>query len=143
MPTFDLPSLDTSFGAHVSRHLREDSIVWLTTISLDGMPQPNPVWFYWDGATFLIYTTAGAARLRNLAHNQRVSLNFDSDADGNDIVIFTGAACVASDEQPADQHQAYLAKYRAAIDADFGGPAAFAAQYAVPLRVTPSKVRGF
>lgn len=143
MPAFDLPSPDTPFGANVARHLRQDSIVWLTTISLDGMPQPNPVWFYWDGATFLIYTTADAARLRNLAHNERVSLNFDSDADGNDIVIFTGAAHAAPGEKPADQHQAYLAKYRAAIDADFGGPAAFAARYAVPVRVTPSKVRGF
>ena len=45
---------DTEFGARVERRLREDVIGWLVTVSADGTPQPNPVWFVWDGETALI-----------------------------------------------------------------------------------------
>lgn len=143
MATFNLPPPETPFGARVARRLRDETIVWLTTVATDGTPQPNPVWFYWDGGSFLVYTLHDAARLRHIARDPRVSLNFDSVGRGGDIIVFTGEARVAPDEPSADQNPAYLAKYRTRIDGEFGGPAAFAARYSVPVRITPSKVRGF
>ncbi len=142
MTPFTLPSPETPFGRRVARRLRDSVVAWLTTVTADGTPQPNPVWFLWDGSSFLIYSLSGAARLENIARSPRVSLNFDSDGRGGDIIVFTGNAQVAPDEPPADQNAAYLAKYRTAIDASFGGPAAFAARYSVPIRITPLKVRG-
>jgi PPOX class probable F420-dependent enzyme len=143
MEPFSLPAPETPFGARVARHLRDDTIAWLTSVSANGTPQPNPIWFQWDGASFLIYTQPSAARLRHIARNPRVSLNFDSDKRGNHIIVFMGEAHIAADEPSANQHVAYLAKYRTAIDAEFGGPVEFAADYSVPLRVIPLKVRGF
>ncbi len=142
MTPFTLPSAETPFGQRVERHLRDDVVAWLTTVSHDGTPQPNLVWFLWDGDSFLIYSLAGAARLANIARNSHVSLNFSGDGRGGDIVVFTGTARVAPEEPPADQNPAYLTKYRDRIDASFGGPAAFAARYSVPLRLSPHKVRG-
>ncbi len=37
--------LDTTREAR----LREEVIVWLTTVRSDGQPQSVPVWFLWDG----------------------------------------------------------------------------------------------
>ncbi len=47
-----LPS--TPFGARVAQRLREEHLIWLTTVGADGTPQPNPVWFLWDGASVLV-----------------------------------------------------------------------------------------
>jgi hypothetical protein len=40
----------TEFGARVARHLRDEIVVWLTTVTPRGAPLPMPVWFVWDGA---------------------------------------------------------------------------------------------
>jgi hypothetical protein len=37
------------FGARVARHLREEIVVWLTTVTPSGAPLPRPVGFVWDG----------------------------------------------------------------------------------------------
>jgi hypothetical protein len=35
----------TEFGARAARHLRDDRIVWLTTVIPAGVPLPSPMWF--------------------------------------------------------------------------------------------------
>ena len=39
----------TRFGARAARHLREETVVWMTTVTPAGSPIPRPVWFIWDG----------------------------------------------------------------------------------------------
>ena len=140
---FTLPDPHTAFGARIAARLRDERIIWLVTTSFDGTPQPNPVWFLWDGASFLIYSLPDAARLQHIRRNPHVALHFDSNGSGGDIVVFAGLAADAPDIPPADQNAAYLARYRQRIDQNFGGAAAFAARYSHALRVTPTKVRGF
>ncbi len=137
-----LPSPSTPFGERVERRLREEPIIWLTTTGADGTPQPNPVWFLWDGDSFLVYSLPDAARLPHIQRTPRVALHFDGNGKGGDIVIFTGEARVSQDEPPADQVPVYVEKYQDFIARSFGTPAAFAAKYSVALRITPSKVRG-
>ena len=36
----------TESGARAERRLRDEEIVWLTTVRRDGQPQSVPVWFY-------------------------------------------------------------------------------------------------
>jgi PPOX class probable F420-dependent enzyme len=50
-----------------------DEVIWLTTVTPAGAPQPNPIWFYWDGEQVVITSQTNAYRLRNLAHNPKVS----------------------------------------------------------------------
>ncbi|MGO8951691.1 MAG: TIGR03667 family PPOX class F420-dependent oxidoreductase [Ktedonobacterales bacterium] len=139
-----LPSPETPFGERVARRLREERIVWLTTTSADGTPQPNPVWFFWDeqNQSILIYSLPDAARLAHIERNPRVSLNFDGNGQGGNIIVITGEARLAPAEPPADHHNDYTEKYRDLIAHEFGTPANFAAKYSVALRITPSKVRG-
>jgi PPOX class probable F420-dependent enzyme len=137
-----LPSPSTPFGERVERRLREERVIWLTTNSADGTPQPNPVWFLWDGSSMLIYSLPDAARIANLKHNPKVALNFDGNGQGGDIIIITGEARISQDDPPADQLPVYVEKYRDFIARSFGTPAAFAAKYSVALRITPTKVRG-
>ena len=46
--------LTTPFGERVARRLREERLIWLVTIDAHGRPQPSPVWFWWDGTSFLL-----------------------------------------------------------------------------------------
>lgn len=137
-----MPDTSTPFGERVARRLRDAHLIWLTTVGADGMPQPNPVWFLWNGETMLIYTLRDAKRLAHIARNPRVALNFDGDGNGGDIIVIAGEAWLTPQEPPADQLPAYVEKYKDLITRIGHTPASFAAHYSVPFRVRPIKVRG-
>ena len=130
----------TEFGARVARRLRDEVVVWLTTVTPAGAPLPAPVWFVWDGAeTVRMYSMLGA-RARNLEGNPRVSLHFDGDGRGGDIVVLSGRATVASGA--ADTDDEYLAKYTNHITRIGMTPERFAACYSVPVAIRVTRVRG-
>jgi PPOX class probable F420-dependent enzyme len=67
----------TGFGARAAAHLRDDKVVWLTSVSPAGAPLPTPVWFIWDGAsTVTVHSLATARRNDHVRANPRVTLNF-------------------------------------------------------------------
>jgi PPOX class probable F420-dependent enzyme len=49
----------TEAGGHAERRLREEQLIWMTTVRSDGQPQSVPVWFFWDGEKFLVYSQPG------------------------------------------------------------------------------------
>ena len=51
----------TAFGARARRRLDGELIGWLVTVNGRGAPQPSPVWFLWDGESFLVYSRPGHA----------------------------------------------------------------------------------
>ncbi len=81
----------------VRRRLTQDTLVWLTTVTPSGRPAPRLVWFLWTDGGALNYSHPGAAKLRHIVANDRVTLNFNSDALGSDAVVFAGRAELASD----------------------------------------------
>lgn len=133
---------NTEFGQRVARRLAEERIAWLTTIDSNGIPQPRPVWFLWNGGTFLVYSRPGTAKLRHIAERPQVALHLDGDGQGGDIVVFTGHAEIDQSAPPADQVPAYVMKYQPGFARIRMTPAEFARSYSVALRVTPLKLRG-
>lgn len=142
---FQLPDPSTPFGERVARRLREDRLIWFTTVDTKGTPQPTPVWFLWDEVvpTVLIYSRADAKRLAHIQQNPRVALNFDGNGSGGDIIVITGQAQVSPDTPPADQLPAYIEKYREFIARRYETPEKFASIYSVALRIHPVSLRGF
>ena len=133
-----------AFGERVARRLRAETLVWLITVGADGTPQPNPVWFLWDGADgVLIYTKSDAVRLAHVAARPQVALHFQASDAGGDIVVLTGTARVSDDTPAPDANQAYLEKYRTATERVSGSVGEFATEYPVPMMVHIGRVRGF
>lgn len=132
----------TEFGARVARHLREDIVVWMTTVAPDGSPLPMPVWFHWDGGESVLMYSRRSVRVRNLEANPRVTLNFDGDGDGGDIVVLSGNAAIADDAPAADQHREYVRKYDEHIARLDMTPETFAEVYNVPVRIELDRLRG-
>ena len=135
--------LDPSKEAHAraDRRLRSEQVAWLTTVRADGQAQSTPVWFLWDGSTFLVYSQPDAPKVANLAANPKVSLHLNDDGAGDDVVTFEGAATVEPDTPRADRVEDYLAKYQAAIAALGYEPGPFARTYSTAIRVRPTRVR--
>lgn len=136
---------DSEFGARIRARLRDETLIWFTTTSQDGTPQPNPVWFLFEPETesVLIYSANNAVRIKHVAARPRVSLNFPTDPGGGDVVVLTGTAERATDVPGADRHEAFLAKYRELIGVIGSDPEKFTRDYSVPLRVRVAKARGF
>jgi PPOX class probable F420-dependent enzyme len=129
----------TDAGARADRRLREEIMIWLTTVRSDGQPQSVPVWFLWDGETFLIYSQPGRQKLRNIGGNPRVGLHLNSNDRGGDVVRVEGAAQMLEDFPPATEVGEYLEKYRESIARIGFDPDGFARTYSVALRVTPGR----
>lgn len=136
---------DSDFGKRVRDRLRTEEQIWFTTTGADATPQPNPVWFLWDERddSVLIYNATHARRLDHVAVRPRVSLNFNSDEHGDDVVVIAGVAEQALDVPPVHENDAYLQKYDAGIARIGSNREKFARDYSVPLRVRFAKVRGF
>jgi PPOX class probable F420-dependent enzyme len=132
----------TDFGARAAAHLRDDIVVWLTTISDKSGPLPMPVWFVWDGAETVRMFSQDGARVRNLAADPRVSLNFAGNGRGGDIVVLSGRATVEPDAPPADRVDAYVEKYSEHIARIGLTPEQFGVKYANPVRIELTRLRG-
>jgi PPOX class probable F420-dependent enzyme len=116
--------------------------VWMTTVTPAGAPLPSPVWFIWDGDDSVAMYSMPGARVRNIEANPRATLNFDGDGGGGDIVVLAGEAAIDRDMPPADQSDAYLAKYDEHITRIGMSPETFAQRYSVPVRIRLRAVRG-
>jgi hypothetical protein len=112
---------NTEFGARVARHLREEIVVWITTVTPAGAPK---------------------LRIRNLEGNSRVALNFGGDGGGGDIVVLSGEAIVDRELPPANDHQEYLAKYHEHIARIGMTPETFAREYSLPVRIRLTGLQG-
>jgi PPOX class probable F420-dependent enzyme len=132
----------TDRGARAARHLREDIVVWLTSVTPAGAPLPAPVWFLWDGAETVTVHSMPGARTRNLDANPRVSLNFAGNGRGGDIVVLSGRAAVDPGAPGADADEPYLAKYAAHIERIGHTPASFAERYSETVRIRLTRLRG-
>ena len=124
----------------ILKRLEDELVIWLTTVSSDGSPKPNPVWFQWDGNCFVIYTPPSSAKLKHIARNARVSLNLaGSEPLGGDVVIFSGEAQTKDHVTVADP--GYVKKYLAAAKEWGRTPEDMLAEYSVEIRITPTKLR--
>ena len=134
----------TEFGQKVKQHLEGEYFIWFTTVGTDLTPQPRPVWFIWSDDSFLIFSRPDTHKVAHLKRHPNVALHFNTDekADEN-VIVFVGQAQIVSDAPPAHEVSNYFEKYRTGI-ADLNmTPGEFSREYAVAIRVRPTRVRGW
>ena len=132
---------ETEKGARADARLRVDEVAWLITVAADGTPVPTPVWFWWDGESILVYSQRDKPKLRHITSNARVAFALRTDELGDEITVVTGEAVVDPSAPSADQLPGYVEKYAGLIARLGADPASFAGEYAIPLRITPTRLR--
>jgi PPOX class probable F420-dependent enzyme len=123
------------------RRIASDEVAWLTTVTDGGAPAPNPVWFVRDGDDLVVFSEPTSRKVHNIEQRPHVSLHFNSDAHGGDIVVVNGVAELTHDTAPSAT-AGFLDKYEAAIT----GPlqmttAELDARYNTRIQIHPARVR--
>jgi len=136
--------LSSEFGHAVERHLKNEIVIWLTTVDSQLTPQPRPVWFLWEFETILIFSQPKAYKVKHIKAHPKVSLHFNTDATGDKhVIVMTGEAFIDPNGVTPNQVPAYLEKYKSGI-ADLNmTPEAFNAEYMTLIRITPAELRGW
>ena len=142
MATRNKPLLDvsTALGKAVKRRLEKELIIWLATGGRDSQPHTVPVWFLWDGKSFLIYSVPGQ-KVNDIVANPKVQLHFNTTPDGDDVVRIDGEATRLKRYPLAHRVPSYIRKYARLIKGYDWKPEGFARQYHVALRVKPTRLR--
>jgi len=119
---------------HAQSRLKRENAIWLVTAGRDLQPQAVPVWYLWDGTSFLIYAQPGI-KVRHVRENPNVELHLNTDEAGEDVVRVSGSATIPKSQLPANKERAYLRKYRSQILNLGISVEDFAAKYRYPIRV--------
>jgi PPOX class probable F420-dependent enzyme len=128
----------TPVSAELARRLQQEEIIWFTTVSPEGVPTPNPVWFLWDGEAILVFSEPTSFRVRNIKNNPHVALTLQGvDGLGHNVVIINGEAELKPGNQAIPE--AYWHKYRKLLQ-DMT-PEGMTAAYNVEIRLRPRRVR--
>lgn len=118
--------------------LKKALIIWFVTAGKDLRPQAVPVWFLYDGDTFLIYASPGVKE-RQVRENPNVELHLDTDEVGDVVVRASGKARISTAEPPAHKVPAYVRKYGAQIKGFGWTPEEFSRRYPHAIRVRDLK----
>lgn len=123
----------------IDRLLREEHVVWLSSVRPDGRPHVVPIWFSWDGREILIASKPDAQKIRNLRANAKVMLAVGEAEDDFDVGLLEGHAELLDEPAAAVLPAAHLAKYRSQMAAIGLSPAEFHATYSQVIRIVPTR----
>jgi PPOX class probable F420-dependent enzyme len=122
------------------RRVEEDHVVWLTTVTDSGAPAPNPVWFVADGDDLVVFTDPHTRKVHNIEQRPTVSVHFNSDSSGGDVVVITAEVDMDHGQAPS-ANPAYLDKYRERIRALGLTVEELDRTYHTRLRIRPKRIR--
>jgi PPOX class probable F420-dependent enzyme len=133
--------LTNEFGRRADQRLRDEDVIWLTTVTPDGVAQPNPIWFYWNGESIILYSQPGSYRIRNIQQNRMVALNLQgAGVLGDNVVVITGEASLKFDYQQVDP--GYETKYEKYLPEMSLTYQQLKEEYSVEITVHPTRLRG-
>jgi PPOX class probable F420-dependent enzyme len=133
---------DNELGRRAMERIQAEEVIWFTTLSPGGFPQPRPVWFVWDAASFLVYSIPDAKKILHIAQHPNVALHFNTDAGGEDIQVILGTAQVDSTAPKCISNPAYLTKYHEGILSLEMDDQSYSNMFSVAIRITPLRLRG-
>jgi PPOX class probable F420-dependent enzyme len=125
---------------HVAKRLRDNVIIWFSTVRPDGRPHLVPVWFLWQNGTILIFSKSDQ-KIRNLRANPRVMMALDDTQGGDDVVLIEGMTELIEGIKVTTSPE-YLAKYSAQFQGMHWTAEAMEASYTQALRITPTRFLG-
>jgi PPOX class probable F420-dependent enzyme len=129
---------------NAAERLANDTIGWLVTVNASGQPQSSPVWFIFDDGVIYLQSQTDAAKLRNIAANDRVSFHLGDDGQGRDIVIVEARAEALPETKTALLDK-YAAKYGELMRDQSQGATAndLATFYPVTVWLSPTNLRAW
>ena len=137
---------DSDLGKRVLGQLESEGIVWLTTVSPSGQPQPSPVWFLWRDGKILVLSEPSSPKVRNIRQNPNVAVSFNTDPNGAEVSILQCTAALEADLKTAEDAETfadYEEKYREGIKQLNLTAESMLTQYSQLIVITPTRLRAW
>lgn len=138
----DLNDTTSEVGQRLQQRLADEQTIWLTTVNRNGEPNPSLVWFLWDGESIFLLSQPLQGKVRAIAANPHVSLNFDSDGSGGSMLVLNGTATLLDPVTIDDVPPEYFVKYVGGLSQLGYTPSQMIENFSQPIRITFDRVRG-
>jgi PPOX class probable F420-dependent enzyme len=114
-------------------------VVWLSSVRPDGGPHVVPLWFLWDGDSFLVFSKPDAQKVRNLRSNPRAMVAIGEPGLEFDVELIEAVAEVVPTPTRDVLPSAFARKYgervaRGGLTCD-----RYADVYSQPIRLRPTR----
>jgi PPOX class probable F420-dependent enzyme len=123
--------------------LRDDPVVWLSSIQSDGRPHLVPVWFHWDGERIVAFSKPGARKVENLRDDPRVMLAVGTPGPGFDVELIEATAELPDAPAAEVIPEGFGAKYRDLLRRAGLTVQRFAEVYSQPIVLRPTRFLGY
>lgn len=133
----------TTHPAGADAALRDDPVVWLSSVQRDGRPHVVPVWFHWDGERIVAFSKPHARKVDNLRDDPRVMLAVGTP--GPDFEVELIEATAELPDQPATElmPEGFGPKYRELLRRAGLSVQRFAEVYSQPIVLRPTRFLGY
>ncbi|MCL4529699.1 MAG: TIGR03667 family PPOX class F420-dependent oxidoreductase [Chloroflexi bacterium] len=132
----------SELGKQTLGRLENEAVIWLTTVTPSGTPQPRPVWFIWKDNKVIVYSKPHSKKIAHLKNNPNVALNFNMQSAEDDFQVLIGSAVIDSSPVPVLEEKEYMTKYADGIRNIDMTPQSFSQAYNVRIEITPTRLRG-
>ena len=123
----------------VEAALRDDPVVWLSSVQSNGRPHLVPVWFHWDGERIVAFSKPHARKVDNLRDQPSVMLAVGTPGMDFDVELIEATAELPA--RPADElmPEGFGAKYRDLLQRAGLTIQRFAEVYSQPIVLRPTR----
>jgi PPOX class probable F420-dependent enzyme len=142
-PTITEPQLPDGRSSSANSALRDDPVVWLSSIQTDGRPHLVPVWFHWDGEQIVAFSKPHARKVENLRDDPRVMLAVGTPGPEFEVELIEATAELPDRPAAEVMPEGFGPKYRELLHR--AGPTVqrFAEVYSQPIVLRPTRFLGY
>jgi PPOX class probable F420-dependent enzyme len=123
--------------------LRDDPVVWLSSVQADGRPHVVPVWFHWDGDRILAFSKPRARKVDNLRDQPSVMLAVGTPGPEFEVELIEATAELPDEPATAVMPDGFGAKYRELLHRAGLTAQRFAEVYSQPIVLRPTRFLGY
>ena len=123
--------------------LREDPVVWLSSVQRDGRPHVVPVWFHWDGDRIVAFSKPNARKVDNLRDHPSVMLAVGTPGPDFEVELIEATAELPEQDASAVMPEGFGAKYRDLLRRAGLSVQRFAEVYSQPIVLRPTRFLGY
>jgi PPOX class probable F420-dependent enzyme len=138
-----LPATEPPPRAGAEQYLRDDPVVWLSSVQDNGRPHVVPVWFHWDGEQIVAFSKPNARKVQNLRDQPSVMLAVGTPGPEFEVELIEATAELPDEPARDVMPEGFAAKYgellrRAGLTAQ-----RFAEVYSQPIVLRPTRFLGY
>lgn len=127
----------------VEAALRDDPVVWLSSVQRDGRPHLVPVWFHWDGERIVAFSKPNARKVDNLRDQPSVMLAVGTPGPDFEVELIEATAEIPEADAADVMPDGFGAKYRELLRRANLTVQRFAEVYSQPIVLRPTRFLGY